>query len=118
MLSNEYLQLLEDNFTNIEALVKNYHPYYCHEHHHVISAFGAEQACELAREEIRKENKEPNLFEAFQNKDYVEINRICNAVWFGMPESMESRYEPGFNVLCDLCSESPDDIEVDFDEED
>jgi hypothetical protein len=118
MNSEEYLQLLTDNFSQIESLVSNYHPYYQHVHHHAISAAGAERACELAREEIRKEKKEPNLFEALQNKDYVEINRICNAVWFVMPESMESRYEPGFNVLCDLCSEFPDDIEVDFDEKD
>jgi hypothetical protein len=116
LLSQEYLQLLTDNFSKIESLVSNYHPYYQHVHHHAITAGRAEEFCESVREEIRKENKEPNLFEALKNKDYIEINRIANSTWYGMPESMESRYEPGFNVLCDLCSEFPDDIEVDFEE--
>jgi hypothetical protein len=118
MNTQEYLQLLEDNFTRIDRLVKYYHPYYQRVHHHVISASGAEQACELERKRIQKNSNEPNLYEALQNKDCVEINRICNAVWFGMPESMESRYEPGFSALCDLCSEFPDDLEWDENEKD
>ncbi len=117
MLSEEYLELLQDNFSDIQALVNNYHPYYRHQHNHIISAAGAEQVCETVRKEIRKKNIEPNLLEAFKNKDILKINSICNSVWFGMPESMDSRYEPGFSVLCDLCSEFPDDVEVDFEED-
>lgn len=30
---------------------------------------------------------------------------LLNEVWFGMPESMDSREAPGFGILCDLCSE-------------
>lgn len=117
MLTEEYLELLLNNFSQINYLVSQYHPYYQNKHFHKITANGAEHACEIVREEIRKENKEPNLFESLKNKDCLEINRICNAVWFGMPESMESRYEPGFNVLCDLCSEFPEDVEVKYEED-
>ena len=118
MNSKEYLQLLENNIDNIRHLVAKYHPYYRNIHKHTITAGRAEEFCEQVREEIKKEDKEPKIVEALWNKDCIEINRIANSTWYGMPESMESRYEPGFNVLCDLCSEFPDDIEVDFDEED
>ncbi len=114
MLTEEYLQLFDKNFDNIQALVYKYHPYFRNVHEHTISAPGAEFACEQVRKQIQKENNPPNL----ELRDPLYLNRVFNDTWFGMPESMEVRYEPGFGVLCDLCSEFPDDIEVDFDEED
>lgn len=114
MTTEEYLELYDNNFEKVQDLVYKYHPYYRNQHFHKITAQGAEYACEQVREEIRKENNPPNLFQ----RDPVYLNRIFNQTWFGMPESMESRREPGFGVLCDLCSEFPDDIEVNFDEED
>lgn len=116
MTSEKYLQLLEDNFSDIQSLVDVYHPFYRVKHKQKITAVGAEALCELEREKIRKK-KQPDLYEAYQEKNCIEINHICNDTWWGIPESVACRYERGFGVLCDLCSEFPDDIGVAHEED-
>ena len=112
MNTEEYLKLYDDNFEQIQNLVYKYHPYYRNKHFHKITAKGAERVCEQVREQIRQENNPPNLM----LRDPIYLTRIFNQTWFGMPESLESRYEPGFNVLCDLCSEFSEDIEENLNE--
>jgi hypothetical protein len=76
-----------------------------------ISAAAAEAACEKVRKEIAAG---PQVFDtpgaAFdhwvEKKDGLELWSIFEATWYGMPESMSVRGEPGFFALCDLCSES------------
>lgn len=44
--------------------------------------------------------------EALRESKDIEIARIVNSTWFGLPESPSIRSTPGFFVFCDLCSES------------
>ena len=116
MTQEEYLEFYDKYKENVLAIIREYHPYYRKKHTDVISAPGAEYGCEIAREQIRKENKEPDL----ETRDILAINKMCSDAWFGVPESMSSRELPGFFALCDLCSELPYDLipEGGFDEED
>lgn len=107
--TEEWWQLLEENKENMISLIKIYHPYWRNEHNHKISANKIERLCETIRENIAEETKEnpTHAFEdAYLKKDGMKIAGILGEVWFGMPESFESREESGFGALCDLCSES------------
>jgi hypothetical protein len=71
-----------------------------------ITASGAEAVCAQVREEVRKERPESPIlrFDAAVGKmDVEELVGLLNDAWFGMPESMAVREEPGFHALCDLC---------------
>ena len=72
-----------------------------------ISAGAAEAVCESIRREIAvEETKEPGVrFDRLLATKDREMVTLLNQVWFGLPESMDSRSLDGFGVLCDLCSE-------------
>lgn len=101
MNSTEYLKLVQDNRETLKHLVDTYHPFYKRVHHHHITAPGPEVVCALARKQIQEKNQEPDL----DSQDAVYLSEMFNEVWFGMPESIDSRCEQGFGLLCDLCSE-------------
>lgn len=104
LLVNEHWQVLSD-------LISTYHPGYGRKHNMVITANRAENLCQQIREDILDDwqiDDECPVKIAEQHKinRSDEIVSIFNQTWFGMPESYEVRSEPGFSLLCDLCSES------------
>lgn len=72
-----------------------------------------QRACNAVIKKLRKERpiwSSKGNFKKFinslkENKD-VELSKILNASWFGLPESAATRSLPGFSTFCDLCSES------------
>jgi hypothetical protein len=87
---------------NVIKVVKEDEPNY------IITAKKAEELCESIRQDIQAEYKGHPVIDflsAFNSRDGETIHSILNQTWFGMPESIQIRYEPGFNTLCDLCSE-------------
>ena len=112
---------LETNWDDIVYLVHQFHPYYQRKHSlrpiqgldfeelkYPITAPAAETACEVVRNKIRSEalnDPVEAMKEARIVKDGDTIWSILNQTWFGLPESTEVRYLPGFHILCDLCSE-------------
>lgn len=107
-------------------LCRTYHPYYRKKHAHKISAPMAEQACIGERKEIAAVTTADPVCEMERAKQEGNVDlliELANAIWFGMPESMVSREEEGFGLLCDICSDGPrsgddeDDQELDNVEE-
>jgi hypothetical protein len=105
---DEWWLLLDHHASELEDLVSNFHPRSGNDHDFAITAPMAEQACEVVRREIRSERTSESPLDQFRrmrkNRD-PEMCSLLNKVWFGLPESTESRYQAGFGVLCDLCSE-------------
>ena len=44
--------------------------------------------------------------ELYKLKDYPALHRLFETVWSDAPDSIEIHENPGWGVLCDLCSES------------
>lgn len=73
----------------------------------------SQQVCNTAIKSLRKENPIWKTFGSF-NKYLLNLKRtkdpklaeIFESSWFGMPECIGSRNIPGFDIFCDLCSES------------
>ena len=72
-----------------------------------------QSACNAVIKELRAKDPiwlDEGCFEDYlkqlkETKD-VELDKIFQSSWFGMPESPSVREVPGFFVFCDLCSES------------
>ena len=124
MNKEEWFQLLNDNFDNIKGLVETYHPYYLDRHLQTISGnpeYGTEKSeqltylenhitaprAEIARQQVLKTIKieKPDLY----SQDIEYLIRILNGTYFGIPESLSAHALPGFGVLCDLCSDFPNE---------
>lgn len=43
---------------------------------------------------------------SLNKKDYIQIYLILNNVWCSAPDNIDIHAIPGWNVLCDLCSEA------------
>lgn len=75
-----------------------------------ITAPNAEIACEKIRKEIEADAREEEPVASFtrfvDEKKGEDLVALLNEVWFGIPESIGAHSLPGFNALCDLCSES------------
>jgi len=99
---------VESNKEDLLSLVANYHPYYRNRYSYPITAKAAEAACELFRKDIQEQTTIPPCysFEEYIKTKNVSMVDLLNDTWFGMPESMDVRDNPGFGILCDLCSES------------
>ena len=106
--AEEWWAVVEYYQVDLRTLVTVFHPYYRNAPGLPITAPKAEQACEEAREEIRSQEQDDPLlrFEEYRKGKNAELANLLNDVWFGMPESVAVREEPGFGVLCDLCSEA------------
>lgn len=121
MTSEEYFQLIDDNKHSLIRLIDKYHPLTQNResfYEMPITARMAEKACEQIRKEIIAKAVDQSLknpvltfLNSVMNKNIGGIVTILNETWFGMPESSAIHSEPGFYVLCDLCSDFPDDIE-------
>ncbi len=107
--AGEYWALVEANQDVLQDLIATYHPYYRRPHlDQHITASVAEEVCEAVRKQIQEEAQEDpqQQFRVMLSKRDSQVVDLFNAVWWGMPESMESRCAPGFGLLCDLCSEA------------
>ena len=70
-----------------------------------ITAPNAERACEVVREQIRKEsmnNPEIQFDIALTKQDHATISSLLSSAWFGVPESTECWKIRGFAEACDL----------------
>lgn len=113
MTNEEYIRVCKDNWPNLLAMVRDYHP--------ASKAFGkakpmnitagaAESACAKVRLDIQQEYDKfvdvvADAEKALREADCGELCSIFNETWFGIPESLSAWELPGFGVLCDLCSE-------------
>lgn len=117
--AEEWWALAEANKEDLLQLVRKFHPYYKKKHDHKITARKAENYAQIVRDDIAKEYSKgiptdpADLVENCFTKAGREVTDlsantlvgILNETWMGMPEAFSVRSEPGFNVLCDLCSE-------------
>ena len=114
--AEEFWVLVEANKKDLQNLIATYHSSY-NRHHHKgkITAQIAKQVCGAIRKQIQQEERETDpqqTFRAMLNRKDPSIIRIFNNVWWGMPESMESRNARGFDVLCLLCEGIPREVDL------
>ena len=104
--AEEWWALVKFNKGVLLDLISIYHPEYRLGHDHKITA----KKAEIVRASITEENQflpDPQRrFEQFLKTNNPDMSSLLNEVWWGMPESYESREAKGFGLLCDLCSES------------
>lgn len=105
--ADEYWAVCTEWAGQLRSLVRSFHPVYGREWDWTITAPAAEAVCAAAREQIAvTADEDPVLkFDRLLAGRDPEMPLFLSQVWFGMPECMESREQPGFVVLCDLCSE-------------
>jgi hypothetical protein len=113
MTPEQWWAAVDENWSDLEALISDFHPANWRKHNHPITAPAAEEVCEDVRTEIRAEGladpvKAAN--NAMKGRDAGSLHTIFEHTWFGLPESYEIRSLPGFGVLCDLCSEIPEEF--------
>jgi hypothetical protein len=114
--AEKWWSLLDDYKDDLLNLVASFHSAYRHQHWDTITASLAEKVAEAVRGEIydkqfnefgEQVKLDPQrLFEQYLKSKDCKMADLLNEVWWGMPESMESRGRDGFGVLCDLCSEA------------
>lgn len=107
----EWWQLVESNYNDLFYLIGKFHPENYRIHRYNITADKAEKVCENVRNEIRSRNAFNDVhpldrFKKLYDTRNSDLASLLSETWFGMPESSDIRSEPGFFVLCDLCSES------------
>jgi len=104
MNAQELIEYAKANEQAMVQAIKTFHPYYRDlDRLNRISAPKAEILCE----EIRQEIKEDSQFDTDPVAQYKMYNpdtivQLANSVWFGMPESFESRSHPAFYTICNL----------------
>lgn len=108
--ADEWWLLCEQFADQLGRLVARYHPTGGRKHDLRIMAAAAEALAERERKRIRDrsplEDAPAALREAVERRDAEAASRLLSETWWGIPENSEVRSEPGFFLLCDLCSES------------
>ena len=110
MQKSEWFNKFHANGKALRELVAKFHPKSNQrsradlEQAYPITAASAEAACETARKQIAEKNIDPlkGFDRAVLLKDNIALSRLLSETWFGMPESVNVRAEPGFYCLCDL----------------
>lgn len=104
MNQQEYIEFAKKNEVEMISAIRVFHPYHRDlDRPNKITAKAAEAACETIRQEIRQETQyDTDPVTQYKQYDADAIVSIANAVWFGMPESFESRSHPAFGIICDL----------------
>ena len=109
---------VEERWDHLVAMIDRYHPTSREptldqefKDHMPITAKNAERACDVARHQIYKEEKDlqtPGVraFKAKEAKDHEALGKILSGTWFGIPESVGCWDLPSFGVLSNLCSEN------------
>lgn len=116
---DEWWKFVDDNWNNLKNIILSYYPnqddfpekgWPIRNDGHLAAP---QQACNAIIKKLRKERPIWNCkgnFEEYLNSlkksRNVELDRIFQSSWFGMPESPRVRTLPGFYIFCDLCSES------------
>jgi hypothetical protein len=122
MNAQDWLAKVETNKDALRNLISGYHPANLFPRSPqskmdaTITAPNAERACEIVREQIRKESFErPDIqFDiALAKQDHETISSLLSAAWFGVPESTSCWGIEGFNVAVDLLD---DPVEPDYPE--
>lgn len=79
-----------------------------------ITAPEAERACEMVRNQIRKESvfvrPEVQFNVALQNEDTDTLSSLISQTWFGVPESTNCWSIPGFSIAVDLLDDPIEEI--------
>ena len=107
---DEWWEFVDGKWDDLKALVLSYHPSCSDTDNYMpISAKAAEAMCEVVREKIKAEGKQPTTEDDLERMRWErnsDLARIFSRTWFGLPESYEVHSLPAFGTLCDLCSES------------
>ena len=110
--SEEWVAYAREHEERLMLFLRDYHPA-TQKRRYVgpITALGAEQACEIVRKSIAKEEagSDPvKIFKkALEGKDIGTVASLLNGAWFGVPESTECWRVPGFSEAVTLIEESP-----------
>ena len=114
--AEEFWVLVEANKEDLQNLIAIYHPSYRRVHYKdKITAPKAEIVCEAIRKQVQQEERETDPQQEFRsmlNRKDPAITGIFSEVWWGMPESMESRNAKGFDMLCSLCEGIPEEGDI------
>lgn len=109
MNKEQFVEYAKENEKVMLDAIRTFHPFYCNGSiEGEITAKQAEIFLDGLRAEISREGKDPVA--QFKKYDADIIQNIANQVWIGMPESMESRNHPAFNLICNL-AEGYDDYD-------
>lgn len=116
--AEEWWELLDRNWKDIKEIVLRFYP--CQEKfpetghiRNLPDAPMAQVACNVIIKKMRI--KKPIWKNIAEFSEYLEtlktqrdksLSEIIESSWFGIPETHESRYLPGFYAFCDLCSEA------------
>jgi hypothetical protein len=96
----------------LKSLIGTYHPVSLKSVNGMkITAPNAEQACEVVRNQIRK-NFEGNPVTEFQAaldaRDVSKLMKLLNDAWFGVPETIECWNIEGFTEAVNLMDDPPE----------
>lgn len=108
MTLETWWETVDNHWDDLFALIHKYHPSERRViNRHTITALRAEEHSQRVREKIKETVKDPCglASEAKQKRDAIVLRKIFSDVWWGMPESISVRREPGFHQLCSLCEE-------------
>lgn len=113
MTNAEWWKMVDDNWEDLVNLIDKFHPNCARfdPAEYPISAQRAENYCKTVREQTDTKQPVGAAVICKEMRDAIPLITIFNETWFGVPESMASRGEPGFFVLCDCCSEyEPEEV--------
>lgn len=78
----------------------------------LITALGAEYACQQVRAQLYRESDPAARFElALETSDVGEVYSVLSGAWFGVPESTSCWSLEGFKEAVDLMDDMPDQEE-------
>lgn len=119
MTKQEWLDKVKVNSNILRDFVGRYHPVNLRPRKDNeslptdITAPNAEQACEVVRNQIRKESFDrPDIqFNvALKNEDTDALSSLLSQTWFGVPESTNCWSIPGFSIAVDLLDDPIEEI--------
>lgn len=111
MTRQEWLDKVNTNSNILRDFIGAYHPINLRPYANDeciskdITAPNAERACEVIRNQIRKESFDrPDIqFNiALKNEDTDTLSKLLSQTWFGVPESTNCWSIPGFSIAVDL----------------
>lgn len=119
MTSQEWLERARANAEVLRSLIRNYHPgigRILNDNPPVeITAPGAEAACQVIREKIRREESgkgDPvaRFDQELAAGNVQNLGALLNGAWFGVPESTSCWHITGFKEAVELLEDPPDDV--------
>lgn len=109
----EWIAKVEANKHKLITLIAAYHPVSLAPLIGMkITAPNAEAACEVVRDNIRKNfegNPATEFQDALREKNISRLMNLMSDAWFGVPESTDCWKIPGFKEAVDLMDDPPND---------